>query len=238
MSSPYLAMDLDTLHRELEAHKATRPADPFGPEMAAWMSTKDRILFALELKAGEAKAPPFHITVPPTPIEAPAPKSLHRAKSVPNPKEVRHASSPGKAGAPGARLRGPGFSPKRPTTSDLTPPEEPMPKATPAAHAASPEEQLDTLLAKLSNATAEASTTQDKATFLTTRKRIFDCRHRISLLVKAHGLEEPELPKVPSNPWSNRGGKKAKSKRLKTRKQGAPPPALGGHACTGGRRAA
>jgi hypothetical protein len=105
--------------------------------------------------------------------------------------EVRHADSPGNAGAPGAPQE----------------PETPMPKPHPAVSTASPEELLDTLLAKLSNATAEAFTALDKSAFIKARGRVYLHRNEIAKLVKAHGLEEPQLPKVPTNPWAFAPGK-------------------------------
>lgn len=97
-----------------------------------------------------------------------------------------------------------------------------MPKPPQAASSASPEEQLDTLLAKLSNATAEASTTQDKSAFLKARGQVYQIRNEVAKLVKAHHLDEPSLPRIPANPWAV-PRKGAKPPRLKTRKQDAPP---------------
>ena len=111
----FLTLDLPELRRRLEDHKATRPADHFGKEMQTWMTTKGRITFAIELKEAEERQQPFHITVPPQPIERPVQPLLRLRRAKPSTQEVRHADSPGHAGAPGAPI-----------------PEAPMPKATPA----------------------------------------------------------------------------------------------------------
>ena len=248
MSSPYLAMSLEELQKALEAHQVQRPADVFSPEMAPWIVTKGKIAFAIELKEGEARTQPFTITVPPQSLSLSMPKPA---------KEVRHADSPGKAGAPGAPLRGKGFSRNRPTTTDLPPSENPVPQGqlmptqkkvqTKEAKAAarrkyqrewrikkvaarrvqststvSPEEQLDTLLAKLSNATGECAIALDKPVFVAARKRAHQFRWQIGKLVKAEGLESPMLPPLPTNPWT-----KPQAKGLaKARKQSAPPQQL------------
>lgn len=65
----------------------------------------------------------------------------------------------------------------------------------------SPEEQLDTLLAKLSNATAECSSAPDRAAYLAARNRVYLHRSAINNLVKLHDLERPELPDIPANPF-------------------------------------
>jgi hypothetical protein len=83
--------------------------------MQTWMTTKGRITFAIELKEAEERQQPFHITVPPQPIERPVQPLLRLRRAKPSTQEVRHADSPGHAGAPGAPIS-----------------EAPMPKATPA----------------------------------------------------------------------------------------------------------
>ena len=65
----------------------------------------------------------------------------------------------------------------------------------------SPEEQLDTLLAKLSNATAECIAAPDRAAYLAARNRVYLHRSAINNLVKLHDLERPELPDIPTNPF-------------------------------------
>lgn len=135
MSCEYLALDLPELRRRQEAHQATRPTDPFAKAMQTWMQTKDRITFAIELKEAEARQKPFYITVPPQPIERPVQPLLRLRKAKPSTQEVRHADSPGKAGAAGALAN-----------------EVPMPRANPAHHH-NPQARIEHLLERLRAAT-------------------------------------------------------------------------------------
>jgi len=161
VSGEFLALDLAELRRRLEEHKATRPVDLFGKEMQTWMKTKDRLLFAIELKEAEASQKPFFITVPPQPIEHPVQPllRLRQAKSS-STQEVRHADSPGKAGAPGALLS-----------------EVPMPRANPASHH-NPQARVEHLTERIKAAAQKG-------------EKCYWAQQEIRDLCRAHGLEVP-----------------------------------------------
>lgn len=79
-----------------------------------------------------------------------------------------------------------------------TPTTTPEPSMTP-----SPEEQLDTLLAKLSNATAECIAATDRKAFTDARNSVYQLRATIGRLVMTHAqLEAPTLPEIPTNPFA------------------------------------
>lgn len=162
MSGEFLVLDLPELRRRLEAHKGTRPTDPFGKEMQTWMKTKDRILFAIEVKEAEERQRPFYITVPPQPIERPVQPllRLRQAKSS-STQEVRHADSPGKAGAPGA-----------------LPSEVPMPRANPASHR-NPQARIEHLVERIKDATRKG-------------EKLYWAQQEVRDLCKAHNLEVPQ----------------------------------------------
>jgi hypothetical protein len=67
---------------------------------------------------------------------------------------------------------------------------------------ASPEEQLDTLLAKLSNATGDCCTALNRHAFMAARSRVYLHRNAIKRLVAHHDLEAPSLPEIPTNPFA------------------------------------
>jgi hypothetical protein len=162
--------------------------------------------------------PPTHETKPSRCLTFPQIPETKLAGSPTPTQEVRHADSPGNAGAPGA----------------TSTPEAPMSKPHAAAATASPEEQLDTLLAKLSNATADCVTALNKVAFQKARAAVHQHRWNISKLLKAHDLEAPVLPAIPSNPWA----KPITRSRKTVSKQSAPPPAITNHTAARGSSAA
>lgn len=187
------------LRQELAELRDPGPQDPQG--YALYQSIRQSLVNDLA-ELGATPEPPA------APARRPIPFQIHRASSKPIPQEVRHAVSPGKAGAPGAASQ----------------PEEPMPQPAPAEPTAAPQELLDMLLLKLVNATGEAATAPDKKAFLQARGRVYQHRNEIAKLVKAHGLAEPSLPGIPVNPWARGSIRPAASPSG----QDAPPPALGG----------
>lgn len=197
------------VRQELEELRDPGPHD--GPGHALFLALQKSYLEDLELLGApiqpeEVRRPvlrlaprkPIPATKPPIPATKPPVSETKPVVIDPPPtQEVRHADSPGHAGAPGA-----------PSVSEI-----PMSKLIHAASAASPEEQLDTLLAKLSNATGACATALDKGSFLKARSLAYVYRHEISKLVKTHRLEAPTLPRTPTNPFKKGGpGAKAKSK--------------------------
>ncbi len=101
-------------------------------------------------------------------------------------------------------------------------PENPMTKRGRTAPTVSPEESLDTLLAKLSNATGDCATALDKRVFVKARAKVHQLRWEIGKLVKDHDLESPMLPAIPPNPWAK---PQFRNKRAAS-KQSAPPQQL------------
>lgn len=129
MTSDLIGLPVDQLRRMLKEHQAQRPADAFCLDFNDWMARKDRLKFHLELaEAAEAQAW--------KPADGPA-----RPMAAPKPAEA---------------LKGPGFSPRRPTKAQLDHPEPepaaeaasepPMPQSAPPI---SPETRLGQLLTRL-----------------------------------------------------------------------------------------
>lgn len=120
-----MALDLPELRRRLAEHKAARPADPFAPGMAKWMTDKDALAFAIDRKEGEAASPPFFITVQPQPMEGlRVQPELDFYAMTPTRRHERPEPSP-------------------------DPDEEPMPTKNPPRPAGDPQERLAQLLARL-----------------------------------------------------------------------------------------
>lgn len=177
----YISMELPELRQRLDEHQAERPTDVYSPEMKPWMKTKDQIVFAIELKEAEASQKPFYISVPPQPPDFasahPKPEAVpaaqtsrkaQKAPATPIPQEVRHADSPGNAGAPGA----------------LPAQEEPMPQSRRGAQAPDPRTRIEHLVGRIKAASRKG-------------EKLYWAQQEVRALCAANGLEvPPEAQKV------------------------------------------
>lgn len=91
-----------------------------------------------------------------------------------------------------------------PTPSIPSPQEIPM---TPPA--ASPEEQLKTLLIKFKTAVTDAAKATTEKAFEKARGSIYQLRFQIKSMAEKNDLEATALPEIPVNPWGKKKNEKA-----------------------------